>query len=172
MKVDPTIYPIIWFRDRNVDKSLVLTPPYQRKPSWTDDQKAHLIDTIIKKYYLSMIYIHRYLDSAGKDIYNVIDGRQRIRSILEFINGDFGLSEKYNPEYAHYKFKDLPETTKKDLRNYPICVNELTNATEKDVRSVLKMISKNDVRLNRQELKKVRDQLQRLKGKSSWNLSK
>jgi hypothetical protein len=153
MKVNPTTYPITWFRDRNFEKSLILKPPYQRKPVWTYDQKAYLIDTIIKKYHIPEMYIHREMDPGGKAMYNVVDGQQRIRSILEFLDGEIALSANYNPEFPDYNFEDLPEGVKRDIWDYTIYAREITEATEDDVRNLFKRMNRYVVALNPQELR-------------------
>jgi len=153
MKVNPTTYPISWLRDRNIDGSLVIQPPYQRKPVWTKDQKTFLIDSIIKKYHIPEIYIHRVTSASGENTYNIIDGQQRIRAILEFINDDFALSDKYSPEYIDRSFSDLPEDIKAGIWGYTIYAREISEATENDVREMFKRMNKNVVSLNPQELR-------------------
>jgi hypothetical protein len=142
-----------WFYDRNKEKVLFLKPPYQRKPVWTDNQKEYLIDTILKDYFIPEIYIHRVTEKDGKSIYNVVDGQQRIRSILEFIAGAFELSNEYFTEFSGYKFDDLPEDSKIKIWSYPLFIREITNATEEEVRSVFRRMNKNVVSLNAQELR-------------------
>jgi hypothetical protein len=153
MKINPTTYPILWFKDRNIEKALVLKPPYQRKPVWTDPQKAYLIDTIIKDYHIPEIYIHRVTNELGKSIYNIVDGQQRVRAILDFIHGDFALSSEYTPEYVDYKFDDLPEPRKVDFYSFILYVREITEASEEDVRNLFKRMNRNVVALNPQELR-------------------
>ncbi len=153
MKVNPTTYPVSWYRDRNLEKTLVLRPPYQRKPVWTHNQKAYLIDTILKGYLIPEIYIHRVTDSKGQSIYNVVDGQQRIRSILDFTGGEFSLVEEYNPEYTDYTFQDLPESVQKDFWGYIMQVREITDASEDEVRNLFKRMNRNVVALNPQELR-------------------
>ncbi len=153
IRVDPATHPISWFRDRNAEQTLVLKPPYQRKPVWTENQKAYLIDTIIKSYHMPEIYIHRETDIKGKSIYNVVDGQQRIRAVLDFIAGGFSLSEEYNPEYADFNFDDLPSPVKQAFWDYTIYVREITGAMEEEVRNIFKRINKNVVALNPQELR-------------------
>lgn len=153
MKVNPTTYPVSWFRDRNIDKTLVLKPPYQRKPVWSPDQKAYLIDTIIKGYLIPEIYIHRETDPNGKTIFNIVDGQQRIRSILEFLNNSFSLMEEYTPQFADFNFDDLPSPQKTLIWDYTLFAREITNASEEDVRNLFKRMNKNVVALNPQELR-------------------
>jgi len=144
---------IVWFKDRNSEKSLILKPPYQRKPVWATDQKTYLIDTILKGYLIPEIFIHRVTDHTGKTIFNIIDGQQRIRSILEFINNEYSLSSEYTPEYSDYFFSDLPNGIKQLIWNYSINVREITNASEDEVRNLFRRMNKNVVSLNPQELR-------------------
>jgi uncharacterized protein with ParB-like and HNH nuclease domain len=153
IRVDPATHPISWFRDRNIEQTLILRPPYQRKPVWTENQKAYLIDTILKNYHIPEIYIHRETDSKGKSVFNVVDGQQRIRSILDFISGSFSLLEDFNPEYPEYSFDDLPDDVKKSFWDYTVYVREITGATEEEVRNIFKRMNRNVVALNPQELR-------------------
>jgi hypothetical protein len=153
MKINPTTFPISWFRDRNIEKTLVLKPPYQRKPVWTVEQKAYLIDTILKGYLIPEIYIHRETDEGGKTIFNIVDGQQRIRSILDFLNNEFTVSEEYSPEYSDYNFEDFPLEIKQTIWDYTLYAREITNATEEEVRNLFKRMNKNVVALNSQELR-------------------
>lgn len=153
MKVDPTTYPISWFRDRNIEKALVLRPPYQRKLVWTTKQKAFLIDTILKNYNIPEIYIHRVTDVSGKSIYNVVDGQQRIRSILDFIAGEFSLLEEFTPEYADNNFEDLPEGVQLSFWSYTLYVREITHASQEEVGNFFKRMNRYVVPLNPQELR-------------------
>lgn len=153
MKVNPQTSPVVWFNDRNNEKSLVLKPPYQRKPVWLPDQKAYLMDTILKGYLIPEIFIHRITDHTGKTIYNVVDGQQRIRSVLEFIGGEYALSSEYTSEYADYNFEDLPNPVKQTIWDFTINVREITNASEEEVRNLFRRMNKNVVPLNPQELR-------------------
>lgn len=153
MQVNPTTHPVSWFKDRKNESSLVLKPPYQRKPVWTNRQKAYLIDTIIKKYHIPEIYVHRVTNADGQSIYNIVDGQQRVRSILEFLDGEFSLSEEFNPEYTDYDFQELPDDIKTHIFNYTLYVREITDASEDEVRNLFKRMNVNVVPLNPQELR-------------------
>lgn len=153
MQIDPSIHPISWFRDRNKEKNIVLKPPYQRKPVWTYDQKAYLIDSILKNYVIPEIYIHRDFDEDDNVVYNIVDGQQRIRSILDFLNDSLPLSEDYNPEYANLTFSELPHDDRKKILNFRIFTREISNATDEQVRNLFIRMNKNVVALNAQELR-------------------
>ena len=72
--------------DRN-DK-LNLNPWYQRRSVWTSTQKAYLINTIFEKKPVPSLYIRHSLDlEKERSVKEVVDGQQRIRSVLEYVNG-------------------------------------------------------------------------------------
>lgn len=153
MEVHASTQTIDWLNDRNSEQSLILKPPYQRKPVWTTKQKAYLIDTILKKYHIPELYIHRETNPGGKTIYNVVDGQQRIRSILDFINGDFSLLDEFTAEYADYDFNDLPDTVKTEFWGYTLYTRVISDATEDDVKNLFKRMNRYVVPLNAQELR-------------------
>lgn len=76
-------------------------PEYQRKGGvWTTQKKQLLIDSILNDYDIPKLYFHLYnsqqkLENGGRFDYSIIDGRQRIEAILEFINGDFTIGEDF-----------------------------------------------------------------------------
>lgn len=153
MIVNPTTHPVAWFRDRNTDGSLVLKPPYQRKPVWTKDKKTFLIDSILKGYHLPEVYIHRVTDVDGVTKYNVVDGQQRIRTILEFINNEFEMPSDDYPEYLDRTFENFPDKQRESFWGYTIYVREISDASEVEVREMFKRMNKNVVSLNAQELR-------------------
>lgn len=72
-----------------------MAPDYQRSGGvWTRQKKQLLIDSIINDYDIPKLYFHRLNkeDSLQFD-YSVIDGRQRLEAVFDFIEGKFGLSE-------------------------------------------------------------------------------
>jgi hypothetical protein len=63
---------------------LNLSPGFQRESVWVERDRAKLIDSIIRNYPLPAIFLYRR-ENNGKIIYDVIDGKQRIETILMFI---------------------------------------------------------------------------------------
>ena len=66
------------------DELLDLEPGFQRQSVWSERDRAKLIDSILRNYPLPAIFFYRREDD-GKIIYDVIDGKQRVESILMFI---------------------------------------------------------------------------------------
>lgn len=76
-----------------------LDPPYQRMGgAWTPEKKQLLIDSILNDYDIPKIYFHIYdreTISNTEIKYSVIDGRQRLETIWQFIEGKFNLSSDF-----------------------------------------------------------------------------
>jgi hypothetical protein len=71
-------------------------PEYQRNGGiWNVDRQRLLIDSIIRGYDIPKIYFRKYapmLELYGRTIrYSIIDGQQRVRTIMEFLNDGFSL---------------------------------------------------------------------------------
>jgi 5-methylcytosine-specific restriction endonuclease McrA len=63
---------------------LNLQPGFQRKSVWSERDRSKLIDSILRNYPLPAVFFYRRADD-GKIFYDVIDGKQRIESILMFM---------------------------------------------------------------------------------------
>ncbi|RDX37256.1 DUF262 domain-containing protein [Kangiella sp. HD9-110m-PIT-SAG07] len=76
-----------------------LDPPYQRMGGvWTLEKRQLLIDSILNDYDIPKIYFHIYSREEKSDTgisYSVIDGRQRLETIWQFIEGKFSLSSDF-----------------------------------------------------------------------------
>lgn len=68
------------FRSRRLD----LEPAFQRSSVWAERDRAKLIDSVLRGYPLPAVFFHRRTDKHGNMVYSVIDGKQRIESILRF----------------------------------------------------------------------------------------
>src|SRR3989344_9138128 len=76
-------------------------PEYQRKGDiWNPEKRQLLIDSILNDYDIPKIYFHalkepRIVVGNKKCQYAIIDGRQRLESIWNFIEGKFTLAEDF-----------------------------------------------------------------------------
>ncbi len=61
-----------------------LSPGFQRQSVWSDMDRRRLIQSIISEYPLPSIFLYRR-SSRGKTVYDVIDGKQRLETILMFL---------------------------------------------------------------------------------------
>lgn len=63
--------------------TLNLTPGFQRQSVWKFSDRKKLIDSMLRGYPLPAVFMHRS-QHGGRLRCNVIDGRQRLESILMF----------------------------------------------------------------------------------------
>lgn len=108
-----TTHNIAWLYKRYLAEELQLKAPFQRNPVWTDRQKSYLIDTILHGYPIPELYMQEYTDEAGNDVYVIVDGQQRVRACMDFIRGEFSLSEQDSPDWADMAFDDLSSDEKR-----------------------------------------------------------
>src|SRR5450830_47808 len=54
---------------------------FQRQSAWKERDRAKLIESILRNYPLPAIFLYRR-EEDGKLVYDVIDGKQRLESIL------------------------------------------------------------------------------------------
>ena len=72
-------------------------PPYQRDMNvWDIEQKSFLLDTIFKNFPIPPIFLEQKIDSdTGITNYDVIDGKQRLSTIIGFINNEIPLPKEF-----------------------------------------------------------------------------
>jgi hypothetical protein len=75
-------------------------PVYQRQGEvWSRTKQRLLIDSIINKFDIPKIYVHEHqppLEIGGRRIrYSLVDGRQRLEAIWDFLDGKFALSDDF-----------------------------------------------------------------------------
>lgn len=94
MNYDVTLQTVSWINGRRSDDSLEISPKFQRRPVWLEKERSALISTICLGLPFPEIYIQVVTDpQTGKQKHIVVDGQQRITSILMFIDGLVTLPE-------------------------------------------------------------------------------
>lgn len=144
-----------WFRKTFEESELSLSPPYQRQAVWTDLQKAYLVDTILNGLPIPELYMQDVGDEAGREEHIVVDGQQRIRAVLEFLEGRYSLSgADVTTAWKDRFFDELTTEQKKAFYGYKFVVRVLpANLRDNEIRSIFSRINKNVVNLNSQELR-------------------
>lgn len=148
-----TTHNIAWIYKRYLAEELQLKPPFQRNPVWTDNQKSYLIDTILNGFPVPELYMQEYSDKDGNDVYVVVDGQQRVRSCIEFIQGKFSMSGIDSPKWADMSFDQLSDDEKKSIYNYTFVVRLLPEIPDDEIRGIFKRLNRYVVALNKQELR-------------------
>ena len=169
MDFNSTEQNIIWFRDRYNERELVLRPPFQRQAVWSEKQKHYLIESILLGLPIPEIYIQHSveLDAESAEehsVYAVVDGQQRIRSVLQYLGVDRDETElefnKYRLDklptsspFCGFAYSDLDASQRKAFLQYKFAVRQLSTPDDETVRNVFKRLNKYSTKLNEQELR-------------------
>lgn len=153
--LNTTLRNVAWFKQVYERKELEMKPPFQRNPVWVTRQKSYLIDTILNRYPIPEIYMQETADEHGHAKYIIIDGQQRIRSILEFMEGKFSIDEKESPDFHGADFDALTTEQKKAFFQYNFVVRILPDINDSELRAIFQRLNKNVVALNKQELRQA-----------------
>jgi hypothetical protein len=70
--------------NRHEKKELNLSPTFQRKSVWRDRDRTLLIESLLPGFPIPAIFLYQRND-AGQLCYDVIDGKQRLETILRFM---------------------------------------------------------------------------------------
>jgi hypothetical protein len=145
---------ISWFRDLNVRELLDLEPPYQRRSVWNQTFKDYFIDTILLGYPAPAIFLYEEISPEGASKYNVVDGKQRLTTIFEFVDGAFPVSETAVVTRLRGKyFAELDDADKTSFWTYQFSVEYLPTNDEEPLNSIFDRINRNVAKLSPQELR-------------------
>jgi hypothetical protein len=151
--LNSTTHSVAWFAKRHQAGELELRAPFQRNPVWSPKQKSYLIDTILRGFPIPELYMQEYTDAEGHDRYVVVDGQQRLRACLEFLEGRLALDPDDSPDFADMSFADLGDEHKRQVFNYNFVVRVLPEMPDADLRGMFQRLNRNVVALNAQELR-------------------
>ena len=95
--------------------SLIPRPEFQRRLVWTNLDKARLIDTVLKGYPFPEIYVANgdLNIETGEGTQLLVDGQQRVTTLVEYFEGNPRLSLKGNTPYS-----DLEDNEKRRFLDY------------------------------------------------------
>lgn len=148
--------------------------PYQRKSDvWSDDKRSFLIDSILKNYPMPAIFMRPIVDADGKTQYDIVDGKQRLQAIINFIEGSTTLTSYFaedsfvgedNREAAEKiagkTFSEIKTEGSSDyikqFWTYTLQIEYLYDDNTDLISSVFDRLNRNGEPLNRQELRKAR----------------
>lgn len=80
----PTSKSFLELKNLYEDDLLKLSPGFQRQSVWAERDRVKLIDSILQNYPLPAIFLYARKHN-GDEVYDVIDGKQRIESVLRFM---------------------------------------------------------------------------------------
>jgi hypothetical protein len=152
----PTTQDISWLLDLNRNGKLDLDPPYQRKSVWTTKDRQFFLDTIFRDYPSPAIFLHKTTSTDGSSTYHVVDGKQRIETILRFVNNKVRIAKDFGDvrlDGKNWKQLEGEQALQRCLWNYQIPVEMVDVIEGKIVNEVFDRLNRNSRRLTDQELR-------------------
>jgi hypothetical protein len=145
---------ISWFLDLFEKEQLDLNPPYQRRSVWSPKDKRFFIDTVLNNYPAPPIFLHKTLNEQGKATYHVVDGKQRLQTIIEFTQNNVRIPDDFsNANLQKKRFSDLERSHREQFWNYVLIVEMLPDVSESSVKNIFERINRNSRKLMPQELR-------------------
>jgi len=150
---------------RKLDKNpplIKLDPDFQRHAVWSPKQKSELIESILMGIPLPLIYVKE----DDKGVYIIVDGRQRLTTLFDFMNCELPLSnlnilkdlngayfsEKDNRGHKFKKF--LSQTQQSKIEDCPLTLHVIKPPTQDRVTfDLFDRVNRGGTRLNNQEMR-------------------
>lgn len=132
-------------------KELVIDPDFQRNAVWESRQKMELVESVLMGIPIPVMYLFEMRDGTKQ----VVDGRQRITALLDFLNNKFALKElnilrKLNGKF----FKDLDLKLQGIFEDYQLFFYIIQPPTPERVKyDIFDRVNRGGTNLNSQEMR-------------------
>ncbi len=143
-------------------------PDYQRPSDvWAYSKKSFLIDTILKNFPMPPIFLHQHIDTdTGKTIYDIIDGKQRLTTIISFIKNEVSIPDDFSNDtygdemlnglfFEDFEKKALSEW-KKIFWKYELTIEYIDTDQIDIVNNIFDRLNRNGEPLTNQELRNAK----------------
>lgn len=117
-------------RRKNIDM-----PPFQRRDAWTRRRKSRYIESLILRLPVPQIVLAERKDKRGSFL--VLDGKQRLLSLMQFIGLDEGSENNKFRLQGLEILEGLNRKTYEELQNNPDMASALNQFYNETIRSVV-----------------------------------
>jgi hypothetical protein len=132
----------LWVSQRKIE----LSPIYQREAGvWSLEKKQLFIDSLLNGFDVPKLYFNELPPGEPFD-FAVVDGKQRVSTILDFIRGEFSLAEDFiysgqgldqaDQPSSSYSYQNFTETAREKFKGVSLVVTMVYNATEEDIEAL------------------------------------
>lgn len=133
-------------------KTIDLQPKYQRRFRWDEERQSKLIESFLMNVPVPPVFLNE--DKYGK--YSVIDGKQRLTAIHDFMMGRLRLRNlEVFADINNLTFDELPPEFQAVIRTRPtIRIIIVLRQSDMDIKfEVFRRLNTGGVRLNAQEIR-------------------
>lgn len=162
-----SLYKVSDFVSWQKAKTLVLSPSFQRRPVWKQGAKSYFIDTIDRGLPIPIIFLREQKTDLAtlEPKREVVDGQQRIRTVLSYIDPSlledfkperdlFTVKSTHNKELAGKKFLELPREVQQRIMDYQFSVHVLpSKVDDREILHIFARMNATGYNLNDQELR-------------------
>ncbi len=133
------------------EKVIILDPDFQRDRQWSREQDSDLIESILMGLPLPLFYF--FSDKRG--ISQVVDGRQRLSAIHDFLNEKFSLIKtKILKQYEGKNIKSLPPEIASKFMRTQLLINEIQYPTPERIKyDLFDRVNRGGTKLNNQQMR-------------------
>lgn len=134
---------------------LNVSPWYQRRAVWTNAHKSYLVNSVFERMPVPSIYIRHTIDiEVEKTVKEVVDGQQRVRSLLDYRAGDFNARHPEHKKRVYYR--DLSPSQRESFLLAKLPVAYLIGADDSDVIEIFGRLNAVSKTLNAEEKRAAR----------------
>ena len=134
-------------------KTLIIEPDFQRNKVWNPKQKCELVESILMGIPIPIMYLFEQKDGKRQ----VVDGRQRITTIIEFLNNDFPLKNLKilrGSNFNNCYFKDLDPKYQIRFEDYQLFFYIIQPPTTERIKyDIFDRVNRGGTSLNNQEMR-------------------
>ena len=143
-------FPLSTLREMVDDGDIIPNPEYQRDYVYTDKQASKLVESVLMGIPIPTIYLCVEEDNT----YSVIDGQQRITSLVRYLKNDFALNGLQELNELNGKcYKDLSKDIQKKLKSSSLSTISLLKQSTDLKYEIFARLNQGAVKLNPQELR-------------------
>ena len=159
------------------DDTINLNPVFQRGQVWNIELRRKLIENMIKGRPIPAIFLYKDAIKGSRYTYNILDGKQRLESILLFIGSShpelkiadlhkyfFPPDERTDAEFSvvidgvRVRFKEISDAILRDFREYVIPTIEITLDDDTDFSDIISLfvdINQRGIKVSRFDMVKA-----------------
>lgn len=132
-------------------EELVINPDFQRNYVWSPKQKNELVESILMGIPIPAIYLFESKDGKKQ----VVDGQQRISSIISFLNNEFSLKGlRILRQFEGNRFRDLDGKMQGIFEDFQLYFYIIQPPTPERVKyDIFDRVNRGGTRLNSQEMR-------------------
>ena len=129
----------------------------QRSFVWERARKSNLVESMILSYPIPQVFARRIVGEEGKrgsSLYVLLDGKQRLSTVKEFLNDEFALTklapvtyfddelnEEVTLDISNKKFSELPDGLKDLLNTVTFNIVYFDNLTKEEEKTMFRKLN-------------------------------